>query len=157
MACEKKNWSLMFSVERKISTLDSTVPVGNLVSLVSHWNGGPSGLHWTPTMDSIYSIRLQKCMLYKEKRISGTMLCPKLSKCIGGTHENLKHLRGLRWNHKLSLLFSLDILYQLETSKLLETWHSKNQESFKDLITGPHNNPETRGPWATMAHLSEQL
>ena len=41
--CEKKNRSLMFSVDRKILTFGSTVPVGNSVSLVSHWNGGPSG------------------------------------------------------------------------------------------------------------------
>ena len=43
MVCEKKNRSLVFSVNRKIPTLRSTVLVGNSTSLVSHWNGGPSG------------------------------------------------------------------------------------------------------------------
>ena len=57
--CKKKNRSWVFSGERKIPTLGSTVPVGNSASLVSHWNGwtlglGFSYLHWTPMMDSIY-------------------------------------------------------------------------------------------------------
>ena len=33
----------MFSVDRKITTLWSTIPVGNSVRLISHWNDGPSG------------------------------------------------------------------------------------------------------------------
>ena len=40
---EKKNRSLVFSGDRKIPTRGPTVPVGNSASLVSHWNGGPSG------------------------------------------------------------------------------------------------------------------
>ena len=40
---EKKNQLLMFSVHWKIPTRESTVPVGNSASLVSHWNSGHSG------------------------------------------------------------------------------------------------------------------
>ena len=61
--CKKKNRSWVFSGERKIPTLGSTVPVGNSASLVSHWNGwtlglGFSYLHWTPMMDSIYLLNV---------------------------------------------------------------------------------------------------
>ena len=55
----KKNRSLMFSVDRKIPTLGSTVAVGNLASLVSplEWwtfESGFSCSYWTPMMDSIF-------------------------------------------------------------------------------------------------------
>ena len=33
----------MFCVDRKIPTLESTVPVRNPANLISHWNGGTSG------------------------------------------------------------------------------------------------------------------
>ena len=39
MLYEKKNRPFMFSVDRKIPNLGSTVPVGDKAS----WNGGPSG------------------------------------------------------------------------------------------------------------------
>ena len=45
--CKKKNPSVVFSGERKISTLGSIVPVGNSASLVSHWNGCVPLPEWT--------------------------------------------------------------------------------------------------------------
>ena len=43
ISCEKKNWSLMFSVVRKIPILGFTIPVGNSASLVTNWDGGTWG------------------------------------------------------------------------------------------------------------------
>ena len=74
----------MFSGERKIPTLGSTVPVGNSASLVSHWNGwtlglGFSYLHWTPMMDSIY-LTLFAWLLIQDKkstRLTSIVSIPK--------------------------------------------------------------------------------
>ena len=52
MLCEKKNRPLMFSVDRNIPTLGSTVSVENKAS----WNGGPSG--WK-TNDGFYLSGMQ--------------------------------------------------------------------------------------------------
>ena len=43
MVCEKKNRSLVFSGSRKNPNPRVHRSVGNSASLVSHWNGGPSG------------------------------------------------------------------------------------------------------------------
>ena len=74
----------MFSGERKIPTLGSTVPVGNSASLVSHWNGwtlglGFSYLHWTPMMDSIYLTLLAWLLIQDKKntRLNSIVSSPK--------------------------------------------------------------------------------
>ena len=95
--CKKKNRSWVFSGERKIPTLGSTVPVGNSASLVSHWNGwtlglGFSYLHWTPMMDSIYLSPLK----YRNFSIFMIEVCKKsLSNArVGTDHQTWKGVIG---------------------------------------------------------------
>ena len=61
---EKKNRSLVFSGSRKNPNPRVHRSVGNSASLVSHWNGGPSGWDFSvPTEHQwwILFIRMQKC------------------------------------------------------------------------------------------------
>ena len=88
----------MFSVDRKIPTLRSTVPVGNSTSLVCHWNSGHPGWDFPVLTEHqwwILFIHQQLCVQFQKKNPS----CSSFEKFVPSLNcyerNNLLPLRHL--------------------------------------------------------------